>query len=344
MALASAGARVVLSGRNDEGLAKVLGELPAVTGGAHEVLLQDHADPAAMERAADSLVSRLGAVHVLVANTGGPAPGFLVDAQGADIEKAVRQHVGTAQGLLQAFAPGMRAAGFGRVVAVTSTSVVTPLRGLGVSNVVRAAMGNWVRTMAGELGAFGITVNMVMPGSTRTGRLQAIMQGRASRAGSTVQDIVLDSNDWRRAYVIDSTRVFVTPDALGDRWKDGKLSGALLVQVNGQDFGRADAGVDMTFDFGTLIAHLAKTRALGAGTIIGSGTVSNKDADGGPGKPVSEGGLGYSCIAEIRTVETIQTGAAKTPFLKHGDTVRIEMLDDKHHTLFGAIEQTVAAA
>lgn len=189
MALASAGARVVLSGRNDEGLAKVLGELPAVTGGAHEVLLQDHADPAAMERAADGLVSRLGAVHVLVANTGGPAPGFLVDAQGADIEKAVRQHVGTAQGLLQAFAPGMRAAGFGRVVAVTSTSVVTPLRGLGVSNVVRAAMGNWVRTMAGELGAFGITVNMVMPGSTRTGRLQAIMQGRASRAGSTVQDI-----------------------------------------------------------------------------------------------------------------------------------------------------------
>ena len=136
--------------------------------------------------------------------------------------------------------------------------------------------------------------------------------------------------------------VLVTPEALGDRWKDGKLHGALSVQLNGKDFGKADAGVDMTFDFGTLIAHLAKTRSLGAGTIIGSGTVSNKDADGGPGKPVSEGGLGYSCIAEIRTVETIQTGAAKTPFLKHGDTVRIEMLDDRHHTLFGAIEQTVA--
>ena len=138
--------------------------------------------------------------------------------------------------------------------------------------------------------------------------------------------------------------VFVTPDALGDRWTDGKLSGALLVQVNGQDFGRADAGVDMTFDFGVLIAHLAKTRSLIAGTIIGSGTVSNKDADGGPGKPVADGGLGYSCIAEVRTVETILTGEAKTPFLKHGDTVRIEMLDDKHHTLFGAIEQTVAPA
>lgn len=136
--------------------------------------------------------------------------------------------------------------------------------------------------------------------------------------------------------------VLVTPEALGDRWKDGKLHGALNVQLNGSDFGKADAGVDMTFDFGTLIAHLAKTRSLGAGTIIGSGTVSNKDADGGPGKPVSEGGLGYSCIAEVRTVETILRGAAETPFLKHGDTVRIEMLDDRHHSIFGAIEQTVA--
>jgi fumarylacetoacetate (FAA) hydrolase len=112
--------------------------------------------------------------------------------------------------------------------------------------------------------------------------------------------------------------------------------------LNGQPFGRADAGVDMTFDFGTLIAHLAKTRSLSAGTIIGSGTVSNRDADGGPGKPVSEGGLGYSCIAEVRTVETLLRGQAETPFLVHGDTVRIEMLDDHHHSIFGAIEQTVA--
>ncbi|MFJ6025052.1 fumarylacetoacetate hydrolase family protein [Brevundimonas sp. NPDC092305] len=137
--------------------------------------------------------------------------------------------------------------------------------------------------------------------------------------------------------------VLVTPDALGDRWKDGKLHGELSVQLNGQDFGKADAGTDMTFDFGTLIAHLARTRALVAGTIIGSGTVSNRDADGGPGKPVAEGGLGYSCIAEVRTVETILRGKAETPFLKHGDTVRIEMMDDRHHTIFGAIEQTVAA-
>ena len=137
------------------------------------------------------------------------------------------------------------------------------------------------------------------------------------------------------------TPVFVTPDSLGERWKDGKLHGELTVTLNGKPFGQADAGEDMTFDFGTLIAHLAKTRSLVAGSLIGSGTVSNRDADGGPGKPVSDGGLGYSCIAEVRTVETIQRGKAETPFLQHGDTVRIEMLDDKHHSIFGTIEQTV---
>ena len=136
--------------------------------------------------------------------------------------------------------------------------------------------------------------------------------------------------------------VFVTPDALGSRWDGAKLHGALCVDLNGQPLGRADAGVDMTFDFGQLIAHAAKTRALGAGTIIGSGTVSNRGPDGGPGKPISEGGLGYSCLAEVRTIETILRGEPETPFMKAGDTVRIWMEDDKHHSLFGAIEQVVA--
>ena len=135
--------------------------------------------------------------------------------------------------------------------------------------------------------------------------------------------------------------VFVTPDALGDRWHDGKLNGALCVDLNGAPLGRADAGVDMTFDFGQLIAHAAKTRRLGAGTIIGSGTVSNRGADGGPGRPIADGGLGYSCLAEMRTVETILTGAPQTPFLKSGDAVRIWMDDDRHHSIFGAIEQLV---
>jgi fumarylacetoacetate (FAA) hydrolase len=136
--------------------------------------------------------------------------------------------------------------------------------------------------------------------------------------------------------------VFVTPDELGERWKDGKLHGPLKVDLNGQPFGRADAGVDMTFDFGTLVAHLAKTRNIGPGAIVGSGTVSNRDADGGPGKPIADGGLGYSCIAEVRTVETILAGEAKTEFLKHGDTVRIWMDDERGHPIFGVIEQSVA--
>ena len=137
--------------------------------------------------------------------------------------------------------------------------------------------------------------------------------------------------------------VAVTPDSLPG-WKDGKLSGALSVELNGKPLGEADAGTDMTFDFGTLIAHAARTRALSAGTIVGSGTVSNRGEDGGPGKSVADGGVGYSCLAELRTVETLASGAPTTPFLKAGDTVRIEMRDAKRHTIFGAIEQEVAAA
>jgi fumarylacetoacetate (FAA) hydrolase len=138
--------------------------------------------------------------------------------------------------------------------------------------------------------------------------------------------------------------VFVTPDELDEAWTGGKLNGVLKVDLNGAPFGRADAGEDMTFDFGTLVAHLAKTRNLGAGTIIGSGTVSNRDADGGPGRPVDRGGKGYSCLAEVRTVETILDGAPATPFLKAGDRVRIWMEDGAGRSIFGAIEQEVVAA
>jgi fumarylacetoacetate (FAA) hydrolase len=134
--------------------------------------------------------------------------------------------------------------------------------------------------------------------------------------------------------------VAVTPDELGDAWDGGKANLPLMVDLNGKPFGRANAGVDMSFEFPALIAHAAKTRALAAGTIIGSGTVSNK-LDGGPGKPVAEGGAGYSCIAEIRTIETIQSGSPRTPFMRFGDQVRIEMKDRAGRSIFGAIEQTV---
>jgi fumarylacetoacetate (FAA) hydrolase len=135
--------------------------------------------------------------------------------------------------------------------------------------------------------------------------------------------------------------VAVTPDELGDAWQDGKLHLPLSVGLNGKPFGRANAGVDMTFDFGQLVAHAARTRPLSAGTIIGSGTVSNKLGDG-PGKPIADGGVGYSCIAEMRMVETLMHGVEKTPFLTVGDIVRIEMKDKTGHSIFGAIEQKVA--
>jgi fumarylacetoacetate (FAA) hydrolase len=135
--------------------------------------------------------------------------------------------------------------------------------------------------------------------------------------------------------------VAVTPDALGWAWAEGKLSGALEIDLNGRPFGLADAGLDMNFDFPALICHAAKTRALAAGTIIGSGTVSNRGSDESPGRTVAEGGAGFSCIGELRMVETILTGAPKTRYLSAGDVVRIEMKDAQGRSIFGAIEQTI---
>jgi fumarylacetoacetate (FAA) hydrolase len=135
--------------------------------------------------------------------------------------------------------------------------------------------------------------------------------------------------------------VAVTPDELGDAWSGAKLNLPLLSFINGAPLGRPNAGVDMIFDFGRLIAHAARTRALSAGSIIGSGTVSNRAADGGPGMPIAAGGVGYSCLAELRVVERLREGESRTPFLKSRDILRIEMRDERGHSIFGAIEQQV---
>jgi fumarylacetoacetate (FAA) hydrolase len=124
--------------------------------------------------------------------------------------------------------------------------------------------------------------------------------------------------------------VAITPDELGESWKDGKVHRPLVSHINGVLFGQPDAGVDMTFNFPTLVAHAAKTRPLGAGTIIGSGTVSNYDRS-----------AGSSCLAEKRMLEIVEQGEAKTPFLKFGDRVRIEMFDAAGQSIFGAIDQVV---
>jgi fumarylacetoacetate (FAA) hydrolase len=136
--------------------------------------------------------------------------------------------------------------------------------------------------------------------------------------------------------------VAVTPDELGTAWDGSRLHRPLLVCVNAMPFGAANAGHDMNFDFVDLIVHAAHTRRLCAGTIIGSGTVSNKGKDGGFNLPIGEGGIGYSCLAELRMVEALRFGAPKTPFLRFGDIVRIEMKDESGRSIFGAIEQEVS--
>ena len=134
--------------------------------------------------------------------------------------------------------------------------------------------------------------------------------------------------------------VAVTPDELGDDWRDGKVHRPLTVHVNGVLFGRPDAGTDMVFNFPQLVAHLAKTREVEAGSIVGSGTVSNKQG-GLHGSSIADGGVGYCCLAELRTYETIETGRPRTAFLKFGDTVTIEMFGRDGASIFGAIDQRV---
>ena len=134
----------------------------------------------------------------------------------------------------------------------------------------------------------------------------------------------------------------VTPDELGEAWKDAKVHLPLVVHLNEQLFGKPNAGVDMTFDFGQLIAHVAKTRTLCAGSIIGSGTVSNKQGNLW-GSSIANGGVGYCCLAEVRTYETIEQGKPATPFMRDGDTVRIEMFNAAGENIFGTIENRVHA-
>ena len=135
--------------------------------------------------------------------------------------------------------------------------------------------------------------------------------------------------------------VAVTPDELGDAWQGCVLHRTMEVDLNETPLGRADAGTDATFSLARLVSHAAKSRNLRAGAIVGSGTVSNRDADGGPGRPVADGGRGYSCLAEIRMVETIRDGKPATPFMRFGDRVGIEMHDDDGASIFGRIDQMV---
>lgn len=137
--------------------------------------------------------------------------------------------------------------------------------------------------------------------------------------------------------------VAVTPDELADDWHDSKVHLPLLSNYNGKAFGKPQAGEDMTFNFAQLIAHAVKSRNLGAGAIIGSGTVSNKQGTE-YGTSIAEGGVGYSCIAEVRMIETIRDGKPSTEFMRFGDQIKIDMHDKQGNSIFGAIDQKVVKA
>lgn len=180
---AALGARVTLLARDARRLSEALKELPPVEGGGHDTLAVDMTRTDALDDAMRKLVSR-SPIDILVNNTGGPPPGLAHEAEPAAFEDAFRLHLISYQTLVRAVVPGMKERHNGRIINVISTSVKQPLPNLGVSNTIRGAVANWSKTLATELGPYGITVNNVLPGATATGRLDAIIRNKAARTGT----------------------------------------------------------------------------------------------------------------------------------------------------------------
>lgn len=189
VALAEAGATVVLLARNRERLSAVRKELPAPAGADHGILVADFSDPAALRATLRAYLAEHPAFHILVNNTGGPAPGPALEASEAAFLSAFTSHILSGQALVQCLVPGMRDAGYGRIINIVSTSVREPIRGLGVSNTIRAAVAGWAKTLSKELAPDSITVNNILPGSTRTGRLDGLIASRAAASGVTVEAV-----------------------------------------------------------------------------------------------------------------------------------------------------------
>ena len=188
-ALAVAGASVVLLARNPERLAAARAALPSPGGAAHETLVADLSDPAALRSTLERYLAGHPPLHILVNNTGGPPPGPALEATEAAFLAAFTGHLLAGHALVQCLVPGMREAGFGRIVNIVSTSVREPIRGLGVSNTIRAAVAGWAKTLSRELAPAGITVNNILPGSTRTGRLESLIASRAAAPGASVESV-----------------------------------------------------------------------------------------------------------------------------------------------------------
>lgn len=191
-ALAEAGATVWLLARDPRRLEQACGSLPRPAGQAHGFLAADFARPSEVRAVVDGALADGRTVHVLVNNTGGPSGGPIVEAGPDEFIAAFAAHLLVNQLLAQAVLPGMRAGGYGRIINIVSTSVRQPIKGLGVSNTIRGAVASWAKTLAGEVARYGITVNNVLPGATRTGRLDAVVRHRARTTGQTPAAVEAD--------------------------------------------------------------------------------------------------------------------------------------------------------
>ncbi len=187
--MARQGATVTVMARNAESLRKIQGELATDHGQTHDCVVADFADWQQVRARVQEYVDASGPIHILLNNTGGPPAGPLLEAEPDDLIKAFGQHVLSNEVLVQATAPGMRDEGYGRIINIISSSVVIPIKGLGISNVTRGAVANWARTLAGELGQFGITVNNILPGYVATGRLDSLIQTWAVRDGIPADEV-----------------------------------------------------------------------------------------------------------------------------------------------------------
>ncbi len=188
MILAELGANITLIARNEDELRKTLADLPT-KGQKHDYIVADFSLPEVLRQKVDTYIKSNGPIHILINNTGGPPGGPITNATSAEFLSAFTNHLLCNQHLAQATLEGMKTAGYGRIINIISTSVKLPLKGLGVSNTIRAAVGNWAKTWANEVGAFNITVNNVLPGATGTGRLKSIIENKSAKTGTAISEI-----------------------------------------------------------------------------------------------------------------------------------------------------------
>ncbi len=185
--LASLGANVTLFSRNKNSLETVQAELDTSQGQQHHILVADFSQPEQVKSTIHDFITQQHSFEILINNTGGPAPGLAIESEASAFINAFNLHLVSNHHLVQALTPNMKTKGYGRIINVISTSVKQPLNGLGVSNTIRGAVASWAKTLANELGEFGITVNNVLPGATATARLDAIIAGKAKKQGISLE-------------------------------------------------------------------------------------------------------------------------------------------------------------